>query len=284
MLFLLILRTKHRLHIIDQMTDIIVAITADKGIPKAKLDQLARQTDLSLLQKNIHADYCLHISTDRLELRQRQHFKGKRPKKALSISADFAEGKAQYRRLHGGGKGQDIAKAIGLNKLKNPTVLDLTAGMGGDAFVLATLGCHVTMVERNTVIHALLKDALDRASLKNDAELQEIMARIKLIQQDSLIMLDELNETDLPDVIYIDPMFPNRTKAAQVKKEMQFFHDLVGEDIDSENLLMKSLSLAKKRIVVKRPRIAEKLTEKIEPAFTIMGKSTRYDVYLPNNH
>ena len=182
-------------------------------------------------------------------------------------------------------KGQDLAKAIGLHKHKDPTVLDLTAGMGGDAFVLATLGCHVTMVERNPVVHALLKDAIDRASLKDDPELQEIISRITLIQEDSLAKLESLDSfsnDEFPDIIYIDPMFPAREKSAQVKKEMQFFHEVVGADNDSENLLLKSLPLAKKRIVVKRPRISEKLTNSVEPAFVIEGKSTRYDIYLPS--
>ncbi|MFW5427415.1 MAG: class I SAM-dependent methyltransferase, partial [Methylophagaceae bacterium] len=78
-----------------------------------------------------------------------------------------------------------------------------------------------------------------------------------------------------------DPMFPTRSKSAQVKKEMQFFHYIVGADEDSEKLLLESLNLAKKRIVVKRPRLAEQLTDIIQPAFEINGKSTRYDVYLP---
>ncbi len=208
--------------------------------------------------------------------------KTKKPSKnPLSISIDFAEGKTQHRRLHGGGKGQDIAKAIGLNKISEPTVLDLTAGMGGDAFVLATLGATMTMVERNPVVHALLKDALDRAQLKTDTELQEILARLSLIKQHATDYLNHLNEADYPDVIYLDPMFPTRNKSAQVKKEMQFFHDIVGTDEDSEAVFLLALNKAKKRIVVKRPRLAEKLTESVQPAFEITGKSTRYDVYLP---
>ncbi len=199
----------------------------------------------------------------------------------MSISIDFAAGKTQHRRLHGGGKGQDIAKAVGLHKIQNPTVLDLTAGMGDDAFVLASLGAEVTMLERNTIVHALLDDALDRAKLVVDAELEDILARLSLVKQSAMDYLETLNETELPDVIYFDPMFPIRNKTAQVKKEMQFFHDIVGDDEDSESVLLLTLTKAKKRIVVKRPRLAEKLTNTIEPAFQISGKSTRYDIYLP---
>ncbi len=258
---------------------IITAISADRGIPKSQLDALAKQTSLPLLNQHIQADYLLHITTDYLELRKTNYL-DKKPK-TESIHIDFLAGKANHRRLHGGGKGQDLAKAIGLHKIKNPTVLDLTAGMGGDAFVLATLSADVTLIERNLVTHALLSDALNRAKLSADIELLDIIGRMNLKNEDAQQRLEKLDKEDLPDVIYIDPMFPTRSKSAQVKKEMQFFHDIVGADDDSEQLLLMSLKLAKKRIVVKRPRLAEKLTEAVEPAFDISGKSTRYDVYLP---
>jgi len=258
-----------------------VAISADKGIPKIQLDKLSQQTALPLLNKKIQPDYLLHIKTERLELQQINHSSSKKPKKPLSIFADFTGGKSQYRRLHGGGKGQDIAKAIGLNKIKQAHVLDLTAGMGADAFVLASLGCQVTMIERNPVVHALLKDALERANLSTDKDLQAILKQLTLINNNASQYLDELLASALPDVIYLDPMFPEKTKSAQVKKEMQFFHDIVGSDTDSEALFLKALSKAKKRIVVKRPRLAETITKQLKPDFVISGKSTRYDVYLP---
>ena len=263
---------------------ITVTISADKGIPKEKLDKLSKQTALPLLSPNIQADYCLHISTEFLELRKIILSEKNKKPKIESIHVDFVNGKSQHRRLQGGGKGQDIAKAIGLHKIKTPKVLDLTAGMGGDAFVLASLGAEVTMVERNPIVHALLNDALDRVKLSADSDLQDIVNRMMLINKSALDVLESLAESDesnLPDVIYLDPMFPERSKSAQVKKEMQFFHDIVGDDIDSEELLIKALYLAKKRIVVKRPRLAVKLTEAFQPDFLISGKSTRYDIYLP---
>ncbi len=258
---------------------ITTAITADKGIPKAQLDQLSKQTKLPLLSPKISADFLLHITTDYLELRKITQA-GKK-QKIESIHIDFVTGKANHRRLHGGGKGQDIAKAIGLHKIKNPTVLDLTAGMGSDAFVLASLGCDVKLIERNPIVHALLDDALERASLSADVDLQAILSRMTLRHSDSLSVLENITEENKPDVIYFDPMFPTRNKSAQVKKEMQFFHDIVGDDNDSEALLLKALKMAKKRIVVKRPRLAEQLSSTHNPDFLITGKSTRYDIYLP---
>lgn len=259
----------------------IVAISADRGIPKNQLDRLSLQTTLPLASPKIAAEFLLHITIDKLELRKADEDSKKPSKNPLSISVDFTEGKAQHRRLHGGGKGQDIAKAIGLNKISEPTVLDLTAGMGGDAFVLASLGANLTMVERNPIVHALLKDALDRAGLKDDVELQSILRRLSLNKQHATDYLNQLIGSEYPDVIYLDPMFPLRNKSAQVKKEMQFFHDIVGADEDSESVFLLALNKAKKRIVVKRPRLAEKITASVQPAFEIIGKSTRYDVYLP---
>ena len=266
----------------DTDSEAIIAITADKGIPKGKLEQLSRQTKLPLLAPKIKANYRLHLRTEYLELQKIETLKNNK-QKIESIHVDFAEGKAQHRRLHGGGKGQDLAKAIGFHKIPNPTVLDLTTGMGADAFVLATLGATVTMVERNPIVHALLKDAIDRARLKDDAELQEILDRMILVNQNATKVLDDLDHNDYPDVIYLDPMFPARSKSAQVKKEMQFFHEIVGNDEDSGSILLLALTKAKKRIVVKRPRLAEKLTPKIKLAFQIIGKSTRYDIYLPED-
>lgn len=259
---------------------VTIAISADKGIPKRLLDQLSQQTALPLLNKNTQADYLLHITTDQLELQKVEIEKPTKKANKLSIFADFVNGKAQYRRLHGGGKGQGIAKAIGLNKFKNPHVLDLTAGMGGDAFVLATLGCQVTMLERNPIVHALLRDALDRANLHTDNNLHSILKKLILIKSNASQYLDELLEDSHPDIIYLDPMFPEKANSAQVKKEMQFFHDIVGSDDDSEALFLKALNKARKRIVVKRPRLAEAISKQKKPDFVICGKSTRYDIYL----
>jgi 16S rRNA (guanine1516-N2)-methyltransferase len=261
------------------MSKISIGINGVRGIPLEHLEKLAKQTSLPLLDRNIQPDYILHLSREYLELQKVSSEKKNNKIKLESIHIDFLQGKTRHRRLQGGGKGQDIAKAIGLHKIKEPSVLDLTTGLGGDAFVLASLGCDVTMLERNPIIHALLKDALERASLSADQEMQDILSRMKLQNKEANRTLSELK--DLPDVIYLDPMFPTRTKSAQVKKEMQFLHDIVGTDDDSENLLLLAREKATKRIVVKRPRLADKLTEEFDPAFSISGKSTRYDIYLP---
>ena len=167
-----------------------------------------------------------------------------------------------------------------------PTVLDATAGLGGDAFVLACLGCDVTMMERSPIAYALLRDGLIRAqefaALSKDQDLLEIIGRMTLLQEDSLGVLDRaglaLHDVSCPDVIYLDPMFPVRKKTAEVKKEMKAFHDLIGGDSDSNGLLDKAIELAEYRVVVKRPKIAPYLADK-EPNYQLSGKSSRFDIY-----
>lgn len=195
------------------------------------------------------------------------------------IRAEFAEGSVDHRRKFGGGKGQMIAKAVGVKAGVYPKVLDATAGLGKDAFVLATLGCHVQMLERSPVVHALLQDGLTRArSDFDDPELAQIIARIELLGADSQDYLAQISDADKPDVIYLDPMFPDRQKAADVKKEMAAFHHVVGKDEDADLLLEKALAKANYRVVVKRPRKAAFIANKT-PSYQLEGKSSRYDIY-----
>lgn len=249
----------------------IIAVNGEQTLCKDELQALADFCQIPLASAASEADYYLYKTEQRLELRSLKD------KKIGAVYADFIGGKAQHRRLQGGGKGQHIAKAIGLHKIKQPSVLDLTAGLGRDAFVLASLGCQITMLERSAIIYSLLNDAIQRVYQSKNVEIIPIINRMQLIYEDSLNYLNKLQNK--PDVIYIDPMFPERQKSAQVKKEMRFFHDIAGKDMDSHELLKLAKSKAKKRIVVKRPRLAKPLNNETAN-FVITGKSTRYDVYL----
>ena len=197
-----------------------------------------------------------------------------------AIRCDFVTGSHRHRRNHGGGNGQMIAKAVGVSGKFCPNVLDLTAGLGSDGFVLASLGCRVQLLERNPIVYMLLKDGLERAKLAaiDDADLAAIIDRISLTEINSAVYLDSLDTCAYPDVIYIDPMFPPRRKSAQVKKEMQALHKIVGKDEDAALILKKALEKAIYRVVVKRPAHAEYLSM-IEPSYSLQGKSTRYDIF-----
>ncbi|MCC5825604.1 class I SAM-dependent methyltransferase [Alkalimonas sp.] len=195
--------------------------------------------------------------------------------KQSDIVVDFASGSASYRRQHGGGMGEAIAKAVGLNKKRDLTVIDATAGLGRDAFVLASLGAKLTLVERNPLVAALLADGLRRASEHPDLSdwLPERMQLHFAPAQQALSQLDTV------EVVYLDPMFPERQKSALVKKEMRAFHQVVGEDPDADALLPAALALASKRVVVKRPAYAPPLAG-TKPSHEVKGKNNRFDVYV----
>ena len=103
--------------------------------------------------------------------------------------------------------------------------------------------------------------------------------RMQLVSADSSQYLEDLEEAECPDVIYLDPMFPERKKSAAVKKEMQLFHRLIGPDSDASRLFDSAIAKARNRVVVKRPRIAPAITGRA-PSHTLEGKRNRYDVYL----
>ena len=194
------------------------------------------------------------------------------------VFIDFIGGKKNHRRQFGGGKGQPLARAIGIQQETPPTILDATAGMGGDAFVFASLGCEVLMVERSPIVSALLQDALERANNTPDLEpeVSDIVQRLSLVNADSADYL--LSARPDVDVIYMDPMYPEKKKAASAKKEMKALQNLVGPDMDSEKLLDAALRTAKQRVVVKRPAKAPTING-IQPNSEINSPNTRYDIY-----
>ncbi|WP_213877302.1 class I SAM-dependent methyltransferase [Pseudomonas sp. dw_358] len=191
------------------------------------------------------------------------------------VRVDFVEGGAAHRRLFGGGAGQMIAKAVGVQPGVRPAVLDATAGLGKDGFVLASLGCQMSLIERQPIIAALLEDGLQRAAA--DPDVAVIVQRMRLLQGNSIELIAQWQDVP-PQVIYLDPMFPHRDKSALVKKEMRLFRPLVGDDLDAPALLAAALALASHRVVVKRPRKAPCI-EGAKPSHTLEGKSSRYDIY-----
>lgn len=195
------------------------------------------------------------------------------------MRADFLSPALAYRRRSGGGFRQPLARAVGVTGERKPTVLDTTAGLGRDGFILASLGCDVVMLERSEVVGELLSDALERARMHG--AFPEVLARMKLAICDASVWLAGPKRL-ASDVIYIDPMFPPRRKSALGKGEMQLLKALVGEGEDVAVLLAPALALGSARVVVKRPRLAA-VTEGRAPDFMLKGTSTRFDVYLPRN-
>ena len=193
------------------------------------------------------------------------------------VKVDFTAGASAHRRKFGGGLGQDIAKALGITGQYRPSIVDTTAGLGRDTFVMATLGCDVIAIERNPGVAALLQDGLQRALY--DPEASPIVQRIQFQHGTSREFLLACRHTFAADVIYIDPMFEHTGRqTAKVKKDMQAFRQLVGEDSDGDELLITALEKARCRVVVKRARKAAPLANKT-PSYSISGKANRYDIY-----
>ncbi|WP_368506793.1 class I SAM-dependent methyltransferase [Colwellia sp. 6_MG-2023] len=224
--------------------------------------------DAAAANKQPQLHFLLQLNQQALEL-----LKLDEPKLG-GVKVDFVEGATAHRRKFGGGRGQDIAKAIGLKHGFTPHVLDATAGLGRDAFVLAGLGCQVTLMERMPIVAALLDDGIERAKL--NSEVSEIANRMTLVHASSIENMDLAQQVD---VVYLDPMYPHREKSAAVKKEMRVFQSLVGEDLDADALLEPALALAKYRVVVKRPSYAPPLNN-IKPSTSIKMKKNRFDVYV----
>jgi len=193
------------------------------------------------------------------------------------IYVDFTTGAVEHRRKFGGGLGQSIAKAIGITGKYKPYVIDATAGLGKDSFVLASLGCEVLMLERSSFAYQLLQDGLQRS--KEVDTVEKITNKMHLIFGNAIEYLSKLVDNEKPDVVYLDPMFPHSKKSRLVKKDMQVFQSVIGDDADANDLLKISLSKAKVRVVVKRPKNSHHLGG-IKPSHSIIGKSSRFDVYM----
>ncbi|MDH2924508.1 16S rRNA (guanine1516-N2)-methyltransferase [Nicoletella semolina] len=241
--------------------------------------QLVNETDddgkfLALCHKwqlihNDTATLALVLTKERLELRKLDE------PKLGSIAVDFVNGAMAHRRKFGGGRAEAVAKAIGVKGNHFPSVIDATAGLGRDAFVLASIGCNVLLVERNPVVCALLEDGLQRAYC--DSEIGEFMQqRMTLSPMGNIALLDSSKKAD---VVYLDPMYPHKQKSALVKKEMRVFQHLVGADLDADTLFPPAKKLAYKRVVVKRPDYAAFLANQ-KPDFSQTTKNHRFDVYL----
>lgn len=191
------------------------------------------------------------------------------------LIVDFVGGAVGHRFRSGGGRGQALPKAIGMKGGKSPSVVDATAGLGRDAFLLASLGSEVTLIERSPEMHGLLADGMNRA-LQAGGEIAEVINRMTLLQGDAKDLLPTMS----PDAVLVDPMHPARRKSALVKSEMRQIREIVGTDDDALDLMKVALASARKRVVLKWPLRADPMSDIPAPSHQITGKSTRYDVFM----
>ncbi len=191
----------------------------------------------------------------------------------LRLVVDFLDTASRRRQARATVAREQLARACGLRRRAARTIVDATAGVGRDTFLLATLGARVTAVERSPVIAALLADGLRRAALA--PETSPVVERITLITGDAR----SLPPGPRPEVVYLDPMYQAVGRKALAGKEMQLLQALLGPDTDADSLLAAALATAGERVVVKRHRHARPLADH-RPHHCVEGRSTRFDVYM----
>jgi len=196
----------------------------------------------------------------------------------LSLAADGMELRQDFRELLPRVRPDRLARellvrAVRLKGLAGPLrVVDATAGLGEDAFIMAASGAEVLLCESDPVICALLEDALSRAG--RDPELAPVAARMTVRPGDSLKTLAALDAP--PDVVYLDPMFPERRKSAAVKKKFQLLHLLERPCGNGEELLVAAIDAGPRKVVVKRPAKGPLLAGRT-PSHRVAGKAVRFD-------
>ena len=193
------------------------------------------------------------------------------------LKCSFIEGPILHRLKYGKARGQNLAKAVGMKSNKNRNIIDATAGLGYDSFILASLGAKVTLIERSQKMHEILQNGIDEGK-SFGGEIEKIINRMELLFGDSKDILPKLT----PEVIMIDTMYKDRKKTALVKNNMRLVREIVGPDSDYIELLKVALNCAKNRVVLKQPRYAEPIKEIRKCSHQILGKTIRYDIFMTN--
>lgn len=210
--------------------------------------------------------------------------------KMKPLILDFELQSYRQRLLRGGRQKEAVARAV-MNGLDDGAlVFDATAGLGRESMILAHAKATVIAFERQLPIWLILHDALNRAqnsrffpftlpklspigTIKNYAQ---VLEQSKLEHHEFFSALKGVR----PEVIYYDPMFPERENSAQVKKDMFLFQQVIGEDLDIDDFLAIALSLAQKRVVIKRPNYAPPLIIGTkERSHFVDGGQCRFDCY-----
>ncbi|PID77176.1 MAG: rRNA methyltransferase [Deltaproteobacteria bacterium] len=253
------------------MTKMLVTYDKHSAYALALAESFASINNYDLLRPRLADMYFYFNEQGKLSFYYRLPVTGQLHK----LTVDFTSGKAAYRLVKNTTIKQPLARAAGIKGGFRPDIIDVTAGLGQDAFVLASLGCRVIMLERSPVLYHLLENGLHLAG--QDPKTSEIVNKISLIKGDSLKILPDLPR---PQTIYMDPMYPPNMGSALNKIEMRVIRELAGADQDAGDLLEISIKTAINRVAVKRPKRAKPIEAGFNPAHSIKLKNSRYDVYL----
>lgn len=251
-------------------SNIAVYPTTQDLVPYA--NTLAEHLQLPLLSHTEERySYLLLVTPDYIGLK-------KQASTSQAVYIDFLTKKWQQRLSKLSIKNEALARALGLKAQTRPRIVDATGGLARDSFIIASLGYELTLLERSPIIYTLIQDGIKRA--EQNPSMNNTTKRLLTVQTDAIIWLNQLKDQDKPEIIYLDPMFPEKKKSALPKKEMLIFHDIVGDDLDADSLLCAALACATKRVVVKRPRLSNYLKASCAPSFSLTGSSCRFDIYL----
>ena len=253
------------------MTDVLVAVPAPLAVLAVSGESPARaRAAAAVLRAELRAQ---NTGTDLLLVVGETDAWLQADDTEVRVSFDSAT--MRHRRK--GGQNELLGRAVGVKADRKPRVWDATGGMGRDGFVLADLGCEVTLNERVPVLAWLLNEAIAAASVSTHEQVRNAAERMTVVAGDSCQSAVPSNS-----VLYLDPMFPERKKAAAVKKEAVMLQRLTGGYDDAEQLWAWAWAQPVERIVVKRPLRAPVLGPQ-RPSHTLSGKSVRFDVFVRKN-
>lgn len=232
----------------------------------ASLDRFARR--YAATQEPLNIDLQIDAKANGLHLSWHQPA----AQRALVFHLDFVKTVQQLRSFPAPKQGA-FNQALG-NKTRR--IIDATGGWGGDALLMCMQGYQVDIIERQPLMALLLSDAFERLE-RSDWAMNCAAKTPIVLQADAIPSL--LTTKVQADCVFLDPMFPpKKKKSAAANKQMQLLHWLVGQDIDSQQLVDAAVQGGYPRVVVKRPDYAAPLRAKPDARFS--SKLVHYDVYL----
>jgi 16S rRNA (guanine1516-N2)-methyltransferase len=254
-----------------------VVVAADGAALSGAAASLAQELGLRFVSRQASnevpstAAYLLVVGVDRLQIQ----WLSRTAHVPSPFCVDFVSGRMGYRTRAGAAQHELLVRAVGGKPGDRPCVVDATGGFGRDALLLASVGCEVHLIERNPVVGALLADGLCRLAAHDGA----VARLLTLTRGEAAAVLQTLSKSGaIPDVVYLDPMFPATGNSAAAKKEQQLLRDLAVELPQEEALFAAAWACAAKRVVVKRPRLGPAIAGQA-PSFSLRGGSARFDVY-----
>ncbi|HFL8824084.1 MAG TPA: class I SAM-dependent methyltransferase [Candidatus Azoamicus sp. OHIO1] len=165
-----------------------------------------------------------------------------------------------------------LAKTV-LNRNNDKyTIIDATGGLGTDSLILASLGHKIKLIEKKPIIIHLIKN-----NLKKNKKIKALAKNIDIKYGNSIEIISSLKKKKLPDIIYIDPIFPIYKKNSLPKKDISIIK-LIGSNTNEYKELFNLALTKTKKIIVKRKIYSKFITNK-KPTYQIIGSKIRFDIY-----